>query len=830
VSSRLAPIVRRFGVGAAATLLLGSSLLVTAAASGPVLAARPGTGSVEVTGALHHDVSAPLGVMAAAAIRSTNVHGPQPRTDRPLRSIPHGNPNRPDGALQGTAGPAGATTPGLGFAGVGNGDYGFAPNAAPPDTNGAVGTTQYVQWVNESFAVFNKATGAKILGPLAGNTLWSGFGDRCATSNDGDPIAQFDKMAQRWVMTQFVVGSTPYLQCVAVSTTSDATGSWNRYSFSYSTQFNDYPKLGVWPDPANNAYFISYNIFNNGTSFAGAKVCAFDRAAMIAGAAATQECFQLSSLFGGLLPADLDGQSLPPAGSPGMFLNFTGNSLYLWRFHPDWTTSANATLTGPFAIPGVASFSAACGGGTCIPQAGVSQKLDSLADRLMYRLAYRNLGDHEALVVNHSVTAGSSVGVRWYELRNAANTTMAAATPTIYQQGTYAPDATFRWMGSVAMDHAGDIAVGYSGSSSSVYPYVAYASRASGDALGTLSAETIVKAGGGSQSSNLSRWGDYSAMTVDPVDDCTFWYTNEYEKSSGAFNWSTWITSFKFPNCSVTQAAPTITSATGTTFTIGSAGSFTVTTTGSPTPAISETGALPGGVTFVDNHNGRATLSGTPAAGSATSYPITITAANGVTPDATQSFTLTVNPAPTQAPAITSSTGTTFTIGTSGSFTVTTTGSPTPVILETGSLPVGVTFVDNHNGTATLSGTPATGSATSYPITITAANGVTPDATQSFTLTVSAVSPLVVTTTSLPNDRKGVPYPPTQLQATGGTTGYTWSIVAGSGALPPGLGLSPGGLISGTPTKVGTFTFTVQVTDSSSQTATATLAIKITQH
>src|SRR5205823_2172559 len=167
----------------------------------------------------------------------------------------------------------------------------FAPNAAPPDTNGAAGATQYVQWVNESFAVFDKSTGALIKGPVAGNSLWANLGGACAANNDGDPIAQYDKAANRWVMTQFSVSTTPYLQCVAVSTTSDATGAYNLYSFSYgNTQFPDYPKLGVWPD----AYYITFNIFNNGQTFAGAKVCAYERSAMLAGSAATQVCFQLS--------------------------------------------------------------------------------------------------------------------------------------------------------------------------------------------------------------------------------------------------------------------------------------------------------------------------------------------------------------------------------------------------------------------------------------------------------------------------------------------------------------------------------------------------------
>jgi len=439
----------------------------------------------------------------------------------------------------------------LNFAGVGNGDYGFAPNAAPPDTNGAVGATQYVQWVNESFAVFNKSTGAIAAGfPKAGNTLWAGFGGGCQTNNDGDPIVQYDKAANRWIFTQFSVSTTPYLQCVAVSTTSDATGTYNRYSFSYgNTQFPDYPKLGVWPD----GYYITYNIFNNATTFAGSKLCAFDRTAMLAGTAANQECFQLSNAFGGVLPSDLDGTTAPPAGAPNYMMNFGSNSLNLWKFHADFATPANATLTGPTNIA-VAAFTPPCnGGGTCITQKNTRQKLDSLGDRLMYRLAYRNRSVNgssiQSLVVNHSVRVSGNprsqvVGVRWYELR------ISGSTASVYQQGTYSPDSTNRWMGSIAMDKVGDIALGYSASSGSVAPSIRYTGRVVTDPLGTLQAENVIKAGGGSQLPNLSRWGDYSAMTVDPVDDCTFWYTSEYLKTSGTFNWSTQIASFKFPGCS----------------------------------------------------------------------------------------------------------------------------------------------------------------------------------------------------------------------------------------------------------------------------------------
>lgn len=506
-------------------------------------------GPVEVSSAVRQDVSPPLHSMAASS------PGAEQHREKPLRLIPQNQlvNNAPDGAVQLSSGNpiAATTTNGLNFAGVGNGDYGFAPNAAPPDTNGAVGATQYVQWVNESFAVFNKTTGAIATGfPKTGNTLWAGFGGGCEANNDGDPIVQYDKGANRWVLTQFSVTNPAtygYLQCVAVSTTSDATGSYNRYAFSYGgSQFNDYPKLAVWPD----AYYVTYNIFNNGSAFAGAKACAFNRAAMLAGTAATQQCFQLSTSFGGLLPSDLDGTIAPPAGSPNFLLNFGSNSLNLWKFHVDFTNPANSTFIGPKNLP-VAAFSPACsGGGTCIPQPGTNQNLDSLGDRLMYRLAYRHFADnHESLVVNHSVMVSgnkhsSVTGVRWYELRN------PNGTSTVFQQGTFSPDSTNRWMGSIAMDKLGNMAVGYSSSSTTVYPSIRYTGRLVTDSLGTLQAENSILNGGGSQTSNLSRWGDYSAMTVDPVDDCTFWYTTQYQKTNGTFNWSTRIASFKFfPSC-----------------------------------------------------------------------------------------------------------------------------------------------------------------------------------------------------------------------------------------------------------------------------------------
>src|SRR5713226_7410963 len=277
---------------------------------------------IEVTPATHHDVSPPLReIEQRIEKRGFRI--------KPVGPIPHEpSVSVEDPVVQTTVGPLVGTAAGLNFPGVGDGDYGFVPNAAPPDTNGTVGATQFVQWVNESFAVFNKS-GGLVLGPTAGNTLWAGFGGGCETNNDGDPIVQYDKQAGRWVFTQFSVSTTPYLQCVAVSTTSDATGTYNRYSFNYGNQFPDYPKLGVWP----NAYYVTYNIFTNGQTFAGPKACAWARTAMLAGTVATHVCFQLGTSVTILLPSDLDGVSLPPGGAPNVLARISTNALQIWRFH-----------------------------------------------------------------------------------------------------------------------------------------------------------------------------------------------------------------------------------------------------------------------------------------------------------------------------------------------------------------------------------------------------------------------------------------------------------------------------------------------------------------
>ncbi|MGW0206841.1 hypothetical protein ACWDZ8_13810 [Streptomyces sp. NPDC003233] len=456
------------------------------------------------------------------------------------------------------------------FEGIGSNNY--TPPGVPPDPNASVGTTQIVETVNTAFAVYSKA-GTTLLGPTNTNTLWAGFGGPCETTNDGDAVVRWDTLANRWVITQFANARSttgPFYECVAVSTSPDATGAYNRYAFTY-TAFNDYPKLSVWPD----AYYVTYNMFAAGTEAPlGAKACALDRTKMLAGAAATQQCFDDTTHFG-LLASDLDGPTPPPAGEPNVLLGLdTNSSLAYWKFHVDFATPANSTFTGPFPLP-VAPFTIACSTFTrqqCVPQGGTAQTLEALSDRLMYRLAYRNYGNHESLVVNHTVQAGTSSGVRWYELR------LSGGNPVVYQQGTYAPDASWRWMGSAAQDHEGDLAVGYSQSFNTTFPSIRFTGRRTNDPLGQLPiGETTVQNGAGPQIFR-GRWGDYTSMAIDPSDDCTFWYTNQYQPSAGVFNWHTRIASFTFPQClAASKPSLTIDKYHSKDFKQGETGTYTIT-------------------------------------------------------------------------------------------------------------------------------------------------------------------------------------------------------------------------------------------------------------
>jgi hypothetical protein len=434
---------------------------------------------------------------------------------------------------------------------------------APPDPNGAVGETQYVQWVNNRLAIYNKSDGALALGPLPGNILFAGMtgagGTACATSNFGDPMVQYDKLAKRWLLTQFAwdpanTATGPYYQCLAVSTTSDATGSYRRLvletrSNTGAPVFPDYPKLAVWPD----AYLFTWVLFQNAVNgdYLGPRACGLDRAVILAGGVPTVRCYDFGTAYGPVLASDLDGTMAPPAGSPNYMMSLdygddgTGDHLFMWRF-----SFTNAPISNAITIP-VAPFTIACPnefGGPCVKQPAPGEALDALGDRLMHRLAYRNFGTREALAVNHSVqqpgaATDGPVGVRWYELRN------LATTPGVYQQGTWAPDTNSRWMGSIAMDKMGNIALGYSVTGPSVFPGVRYTGRLRSEPLGRMEPEALIVGGGGVQVNTFNRWGDYSAMTVDPVSDCRLWYTQQYQAETGRFNWHTRIASFKFGNC-----------------------------------------------------------------------------------------------------------------------------------------------------------------------------------------------------------------------------------------------------------------------------------------
>jgi N-acetylneuraminic acid mutarotase len=370
----------------------------------------------------------------------------------------------------------------------------------------------------------------------------------CEFNGFGDPVVVYDQLANRWVITQFAgdFPNTPITdQCIAVSTGSDALGTYAVYGFHMTDDFYDYPKFGVWPD----AYYASANIFNaSGTAFLGPQAYAFDRDAMLAGTPATF----IAAPRGGsgddsYMPADLDGLVPPPAGAPNPYVSIGVLSTWpVHRFHVDFDNPLNSTfdLAGTLTPAPFTPFFAG------IPQLGVGDQLDSLADRGMFRNAYRNFGDHEALVGNITVASDGVAGVRWFEVNN-----VTSGTPAFTQQGTYQPDSTYRWMGSVAMDGNSNLSLGFSASSSSIFPQIRYAGRFAGDPAGELSqGEEHLFDGTGSQTDTVSRWGDYSDMTVDPVDDCTFWYTQEYYETTSSFNWRTRIGNFKFPTCT---AAPT---------------------------------------------------------------------------------------------------------------------------------------------------------------------------------------------------------------------------------------------------------------------------------
>ena len=524
-------------------------------------------------------------------------------------------PQDVDPLVQSLVGPLAVPTPSVSFNGPGN-----ISSVSPPDPVGDVGPNHYVAMSNLSFQIFSK-TGTSLYGPALNNTLWSGFGGDCETDNSGDPIVLHNQLDDRWILTQFTSSGPTYFNCVAVSVTSDPLGSYYRYAFSTGINFPDYPKYGVWTD----AIYISTREFANGATFAGMGAYAINRAQLMAGNPTPQVISFLATaasaggaynIGDGLLPADLDGNTLPPGGSPHYWLGSMDNggpygapqdALTLWKFTADFGNPPASTFVLANTIPIAAYdtiFPCSPTSRNCIPQPGTTNKIDILSyrQRPMWRLAYRNFGTHESLVSNQSVEAATGMaGIRWWELRS------PNSSPVLYQEGTYAPgitDGIHRWMASLAMDKDGNMALGYSASDATVtFPSSWYTGRLVSDPLGQMpQGEAAIINGTGSQTGS-GRWGDYTSMNLDPTDDCTFWYVNEWVPTTSSVGWQLRIGAFKYPTCAGATPTPTVT---GTPPTATPTNTPTITPTPSNTPTATNT----------------ATPTGTPSAGCSTAITI----------------------------------------------------------------------------------------------------------------------------------------------------------------------------------------------------------------
>lgn len=439
-----------------------------------------------------------------------------------------------------------------------------SPSAGlPPDPTGAAGPNHYMQATNRTVAVYNK-TGGTVLGPTSSSSIWSGMGGVCSTSNSGDPIVLYDRAADRFFYSEIAfnrdgVGApvAPFYTCMAVSATSNPAGAWNRYSFVSPTgHLMDYPKYGRWSD----GYYMTAWLFDSDGNSGGMLAAAFDRNAMIAGAVTNSVAYATGSTAYGLIPADIDGGTLPPAGVGNPIVGFwTGSSLVdtllVYHFRVTWASPPISSLlvasaVGISPLPLEVSLAGCPDFSRCVHQLGTSQRLDSIPVRPMQRLVYRNLGSYESLALNMTGFISEIAMIRWIEIRG------VSSVPFLYQEGNHSNGSEHYWMGSLALDGAGSIALGYSRSSPFNYPSIAYAGRRISDPLGTMAqGSTTMHVGGGAQTHFSGRWGDYSHMSIDPSDDCTFWYTNEYYWGISSSSWRTRIGKFSIPGCS-TSAPP----------------------------------------------------------------------------------------------------------------------------------------------------------------------------------------------------------------------------------------------------------------------------------
>jgi hypothetical protein len=485
----------------------------------------------------------------------------------------------------GPAGPAGPSAPmpaatrsfpGLSFNDTCSG--GSCGSGWPPDTNGDVGPNHYIQAVNTSYAIYSK-TGT-LLTSFSEDALFSVTGSNpCNGNSAGDPVVLYDTIADRWILTNFAFGVdgsgnpvSPFYECIAASASSDpVSGGWNLYTLRMDPgtagwpavgTMNDYPRFGLWTDCLY--YTANEFTFPSGT-FAGTTFASLSRSDMYAGLTLTWALGYLTTTNDPftLIPSNLrapGAASRPPAGTPNYVVSesYTTAAFEVRKLTPGANCGGGGTLTAATMVTHPAT-----GLAPDVPQPATSTKLDALPKRLMQQVQYRKVGSAESLwVVNTVATpSASTASPQWAEI----NVTGGTITTTPAQRQVYAPDTTLsRWMGSIAADKDGNVALGYSTSNGTApnYPSIAYSGRLAGDPLNTLPrTEVQLIAGAGSQT-GTDRWGDYSAMSVDPVDDCTFWYTTQYYSSQAngtSGNWQTRIGAFKFPTCGP-SATPTVTS------------------------------------------------------------------------------------------------------------------------------------------------------------------------------------------------------------------------------------------------------------------------------
>ena len=430
------------------------------------------------------------------------------------------------------------------------------------DISLAVGPDHIFEILNGNMAVFTKkgkkfgATGKLLYGAVPNNTVFSGFGVRCGVSNNSDSVVRYDQLANRWLIVVPVFTRPPdnplgpYAMCYAVSATPDPLGPYYRYEFQRPL-FPDYPRPAVWPDGYYNPTSTSDNEIPG--VITQKHDCIANRNKMLKGLPATEQCVVIDGgVF--MLNADLDGKRLPPAGAPNIMMStggtqlmkiFEDDGIYFYKVHVDWSDPSRTSVSAPQKIA-VAPYHYLCDGqlSNCLSQPGTERRLDSQGDKLIQRLVYRNFGDHESILAEHSVaTAAHGGGVRWYEFR-----LNQQRDPVLYQQSTYAPGGFYRWLGSMAMDRKGNIGLGYSFGGDPNYPGQRFAARLANDPKGQLTFQESVLAEGLASQTGSLRWEDYTNITVDPSDDCTFWFVGNYLKS-GAASSTTRIGSFLVPGC-----------------------------------------------------------------------------------------------------------------------------------------------------------------------------------------------------------------------------------------------------------------------------------------